>query len=188
MKKTDNFNNMVEELFKSIFGDEIQFSTCCTEQDNEEEKTECKCGHCKTDEPKPVKQVFEWTDDDFTSEEAVTEYCDQLDSLVSKFKNIDSLFNVSKLFDFDFAEYVESLKEHAWDVYDEYVEDNTPESLDEDDEPEVESNTTQNLAQRYVDEVIASKFKSLDCVLDEKTKKQLVSSYKEFADWVLDQH
>lgn len=184
MTKTNNFNNMVEELFKSLFGDDVQFTTSCTEQDNEK----CKCEHC-TDEPKSTKRVFEWTDDDFTSEETVTEYCEQLDSLVSQFKKVDSLFNVSKLFGFDFEEHVEELKEHAWDVYNAYVEDNTPEPLDEDeDKDEPESNLTQNLAERYVDTVIKAKFTGLNCKLDNKTAEHLVTSYKDFADWILDQH
>lgn len=178
MKKTNNFNNMVDELFKSFFGDGIQFTTCCDEQNKEDEE-----------ETKPVtKQVFEWTDDDFTSEEALREYCGQLDSLIDTFNKVDSLFNVSKLFGFDFEEYVEQLKDHAFEVYDKYVEDNTPESLDEDDEPEQESNTTQSLAERYVNEVIKSKFADFGYKFNEKTAKQLVSSYKEFADWVLKQN
>lgn len=188
MKKTNNFNDMVEELFKSFLGDDVQFTTCCVGQDKEK----CKCDHCNCDkeEPKSTKQVFEWTDDDFTSEEAVVEYCDQLDSLLEKYNKVDSWLNVSKLFGFDFTKYVDKLKEQAWDVYNEYVEDNTPESPDEDleetDEPE--SNTTQNLAERYVNEVIKAKFTDFGYKLDDKTAEHLVKSYKEFADWVLDQH
>lgn len=193
MKKTNNFNNMVDELFKSFLGDDVQFTTSCTERDKENCHFDCE--PCKDNDLKDkstsTKQVFEWTDDDFTSEEAVVEYCNQLDTLVSKFKKVDSWLNVSKLFGFDFVEYVEQLKDHAWSVYDEYVEDNTHESLDEDleetDEPE--SNTTQNLAERYVNEVIKPTFyEGLGLKLEGKTAENLVKSYKEFADWVLDQH
>lgn len=187
MKKTNNFNSMVEELFKSFLGDDVQFTTCCTERDKENCHFDCE--HCK-DEPVPTKQVFEWTDDDFTSEEAVVEYCEQLNSLLDKYNKVDSWLNISKLFGFDFTEYVEQLKEQAWDVYNKYVEDNTSESLDEDleetDEPE--SNTTQNLAERYVNEVIKTKFTDFGSKLDDKIAERLVTSYKEFADWVLDQH
>lgn len=189
MKKTNNFNSMVDELFKSFFGDNVQFTTSCSEQDKEK----CKCEHCNCDkeEPKSTKQVFEWTDDDFISEEAVVEYCEQLDSLVDQFQKVDSWLNISKLFGFDFIEYVDQLKEQAWDVYDKYVEDNTPESLEEDvlvEDDESESNTTQNLAERYVNEVIKAKFTDFGYKLDDKTAERLVNSYKDFADWVLDQH
>lgn len=195
---SDLLNKVLDELLanesnKSSNESECEQTYCC-DDDDEYYKCECCTGCDDNDDDdncceeseslnvyNPDFSILSYTDEDFKDNDKLNHYIDEMNELRKQYINCsDSSKEVIKwlLGDVDIKKFINDKVQHAIECHNK----STKQCKNIKSE-----NTTESLATKYVEEVFKPKYETYIEKMSDKQLKSLKKSFKEFADWILEQ-
>lgn len=204
-----NYNNMFSDIF-TTGGFSDFFNELLGSEKTDACKCECNksCKHCNEDKENKEfdmkmrftvadkNRVLNYTDEDFKDDEKLNDFLNVTDSIIEEYDKlpsyVQSLINLTV--GYDVSEKLTQLQDSAVAVnmaenrrLRQEAKEAALKDIAEENKVKQSNTRTRDLAEEYVDTVVAAGYDKSDNPISIKLRDDIVGAYEDFANWILKQ-